>query len=297
MFGETIEAVEKRVEAGIGKVTVAKTLDLAAPTIAKLLRKDDIKREKAAGGMVFSWEKPQYDTAAQQRRLRILSAIFLATARFGGRADTWGGGHDKPIEEFAVVVGHQRVLVKATVVESSPQRKPDNEPRTATARIRIEMDRSTFWEDGESPIERQVREIAVAIVAQVEKNHRAAAVRQREWQIERKVELLEEARRAREEAERTERERLAELERQRVACLLAEADAFRKAREIRQYVNEANAANRTSANPVSEDEMARWSAWAHEQADRIDPVRQGLFDVHITEWKTSINWAISCPGG
>lgn len=120
VFGETIEAVEKRVEAGIGKVTVAKTLDLAAPTIAKLLRKDDIKREKAAGGMVFSWEKPQYDTAAQQRRLRILSAIFLATARFGGRADTWGGGHDKPIEEFAVVVGHQRVLVKATVVESSP---------------------------------------------------------------------------------------------------------------------------------------------------------------------------------
>ena len=153
MFGETIEAVEKRVEAGIGKVTVAKTLDLAAPIIAKLLRKDDSKREKAAaGGMVFSWEKPQYDTAAQQRRLRILSAIFLATARFGGRADTWGGGHDKPIEEFAVVVGHQRVLVKATVVESSPQRKPDNEPRTPTVRIRIEMDRSTFWEDGESPL-------------------------------------------------------------------------------------------------------------------------------------------------
>jgi hypothetical protein len=24
---------------------------------------------------------------------------------------------------------------------------------------------------------------------------------------------------------------------------------------------------------------------------------RALFDVHITEWKTSINWAISCPGG
>lgn len=74
------------------KVPVPRDSGLPHPAVAKLLKRDDEKRERQKGqSYVSTWDAPLYDTPIQRRRLRLLSAIFLALAREGCRADTWGG--------------------------------------------------------------------------------------------------------------------------------------------------------------------------------------------------------------
>jgi DNA topoisomerase VI subunit B len=77
-----------------------------------------------------------------------------------------------------------------------------------------------------------------------------------------------------EAAERRERERLAEIEPQRVERLLGEAKALRKAQAIRAYVKEVRAAS-PAAMPV---ELENWATWAREQANKIDPVAGGFLN-------------------
>src|ERR1700733_8818618 len=89
--------------------------------------------------------------------------------------------------------------------------------------------------------------------------------------------LIERRRKARKEADRKERERLAELEKERVDRLLGEADAFQKACVIRRYVEQVIRENRRARKPFPEAEIKIWSTWALEQADRIDPVTSGAF--------------------
>lgn len=67
------------------------------------------------------------------------------------------------------------------------------------------------------------------------------------------------------------------LERKRVKDLLGDAAAFRRARDIRAYVEEARAANADPPEPVPAQDMDSWARWALAQADRIDPVRTGAF--------------------
>lgn len=56
-----------------------------------------------------------------------------------------------------------------------------------------------------------------------------------------------------------------------------QAEALRIARDIRSYVHEVRTENRRSQNPFPAEDVERWAAWAHHQADAIDPVRSGAF--------------------
>jgi hypothetical protein len=69
------------------------------------------------------------------------------------------------------------------------------------------------------------------------------------------------------------------LERRRLKILnsLAEADALRRARDIRTYVDEVRAENDRSPNPVPMEEVEVWATWALRQADLVDPVRSRAF--------------------
>ena len=64
-------------------------------------------------------------------------------------------------------------------------------------------------------------------------HHRAIAASRYEWQVEAKGRVIERARHEREGALCKEQERLAALEQRRVELLLKEAEAFRKARDLR----------------------------------------------------------------
>ena len=192
-FPETMEAVQTRLEATLPKVPVPRDPGLPHPAVAKLLKRDDEKRERQKSlSYVSTWDAPLYDTPIQRRRLRLLSAIFLTLARKGCRADTWG-------------------------------------------------------------------------------------IRSHAWRIEMKASTLARLEKERAEAERKERERRAALERKRVEDLFGDAVAFRRARDIRAYVEEASAANADAPEPVPPQDMESWARWALAQADRIDPVRTGAF--------------------
>lgn len=108
MFPETIEDVRQRLEAMLAKVPVPRDLSLPHPAVAKLLKRDDEKRERQKGlSYISTWNTPLYDTPIQRRRLRLLSATFMTLAMEGCRADAWGSHpYNGPQDEFAITVGH-----------------------------------------------------------------------------------------------------------------------------------------------------------------------------------------------
>ena len=110
-----------------------------------------------------------------------------------------------------------------------------------------------------------------------EVQYRQSEVSNHRWLVERKAQLIEEARKRKEEEERKEREQRIREERMRVERLLGEAAAFRQANDIRAYVTLVRETSRSSAEPVSQEELEAWAAWALAQADRIDPVRSRKF--------------------
>jgi hypothetical protein len=194
-----------------------------------------------------------------------------------------GGSTNEAAISFGIKVGHQRVPLQSEILETS-----ERIGRGATAKVRktkhiriyIGYQSTTpaqVWLDGETRLEQHCKEIAIAAIVQGERQHRNEIIGRYERWMKQRAELLERLRKAKEEAERKERERIAKLERERVDRLLGEADALRQAEAIRRYVAEARVANERSPNPMSVAELERWTAWALEQADRIDPVSSGAF--------------------
>ncbi len=287
VFEDSIGEVRRSVEENIRKIRVPHVLEHPHPAVARVLKYDADRAEKQRqSSYVSSWYALRYDTPIQRRRLRIASALFLGLASCGCRTDLSGGEpFNGEANGFTVRVGDQQISIQVAVVESKRRTGKGADAKTVTEqRIRIVLDPGEgrrpdgrVWEDGEERLESQLREIAVAVVVKGEEQHRDGVLRAHRWRIERRTDLIEKRRKAKEEAERLERERLAELERRRVERLLSEADALRKAEEIRRYVARAREANAALADPMSPDELETWSAWALAQADRIDPVRSGAF--------------------
>ncbi len=133
------------------------------------------------------------------------------------------------------------------------------------------------WEDGDTTLEQQAPGIVLALKLKGEQQHRDAAIRSYAWRVELKASTLARLERERAEAERKERERQVALEQKRVEDLLGDAVAFRRARDIRAYVEEARAANADAREPVAAQDMDSWAKWALAQADRTDLVRTGAF--------------------
>jgi len=286
-FDQTLDDIRAELEAKIRKVTVPKDLSSPHPAIAKLLRADEARRQRSQGqNHVFSWDAPRYASPIQQRRLRIMSAVFLAVASAGCRGEAESDrSYGEPVENFSVTVGHQPVRLRASIVEVKDRTVKGEAARTAQ-RIRIALDPGDparrqpdgqAWEDEEERLEQQVRNIAVAVVLKGELQHRNGVMAQHKWRIEAKADLIERRRKENEEAERKARERREMLEKQRVERLLGEAEALRKAEAIRRYVDQVCTLNAASGAPASATSLEEWAVWALAQADRIDPVRNGAF--------------------
>lgn len=95
--------------------------------------------------------------------------------------------------------------------------------------------------------------------------------------MQRKAELIDEARKQREEEERRERERQIQAEQARIDHLLSDARAFRQAVDIRAYIESVRQASASAQHSILADELEDWGSWASAQADRIDPVLSKRF--------------------
>jgi len=173
-FDEDIEVLRERVKAMVGKVVVPRTLTHPHPAVARLLAQDDARREKQkASGYSWAWDAPKFDSPIERRRLKILSTIFSALARCGGRAE--GRAHEGRI--FSITIGHQHLNIAATLEKKRKrtQMRPGSDPEVEK-RLRLALGvqydgtgtAAYIWEDGAPPLEDQVQEVVVEMIVQGE---------------------------------------------------------------------------------------------------------------------------------
>lgn len=276
-FDELIEAVRIRVEQRTAAVRFRRDLSIAYPAIRKLLEKDEQLRAKQRQ---YSWHAPVFDTPLQKRRLRILNTILLAVSAQGFGGYTNG----EKAEETTVSIGRSHL---GLLLEVIPERRRAAGEIETPNRERLRLSLKASRHDGaaqvladdepDRPLEDHLQAIVVNLIVIGEERYRDEMLQLHNWELEHRQRLIEEARKARAEAERKERERVAALEKARIDRLLGEAQALQRARGIRVYVEEVKALNATLDPPLPHEAMAAWAQWAMAQADRLDPVMSRQF--------------------
>ncbi|MCK1586315.1 hypothetical protein [Bradyrhizobium sp. 169] len=200
-FSEDITLVRERIEKAIGTFKVGRVLTIKHPAVLKLLAQDEARREKQkTATYAFSWEKPVLDTPFEQRRLRLLNALFLAVARCGGKAEVRG-----PEAREVTITVHQtavfltldrpKVTRRGAAQGFYPTGSKSDPLRLAITEGYQREEERAAWQDSEDgPLERLMAEIAVEIVTAAELKYREGCVRQFEWRAKRKAEREEELR-------------------------------------------------------------------------------------------------------
>ncbi len=135
---------------------------------------------------------------------------------------------------------------------------------------------SNTWEDSDGcRIEKSLREIIERILLTGEIQYREQVQHQYKWKVKRREQLLEEERQRIFEEKRLAEELRIQQENERVERLLSEATALQQAGTIRAYVK---AIQEKSADiDATIEEIDKWSKWALEQAERIDPLKSMSF--------------------
>ena len=86
-FEESIERVRERIAKTVGKLTVPREVRIWHPTLDKLLKEDEQRRERQrASSFPSSWDAPRFDTPFERRRLRVLNTLVLAAGTINGKA-------------------------------------------------------------------------------------------------------------------------------------------------------------------------------------------------------------------
>jgi len=275
VFAEPLESVRERIRPRLGKVSAPKSLNRPHRAIVRLLADDDIRREKLKGmSYVFDWDKPRFESPLEQRRLRILSAIFSALARFEAKPSV----DRREAKDISLQVGDQDVSL---TLEPTPQKPRANE---ATGKTRLTLTIKgrhwlaeggsdiTFADSDEGKLEAQLKAICEEILVAGERQYRENMWRRYHLAIERKQELEEEDRVRRETEARLERERIEKAAQERLQRLLDDAAAHEQAKQIRDYVEAVLAHLQRLGPAAATDQTAAWAEWARAQANAIDPI-------------------------
>lgn len=270
-FPEPINAVRARVERAVGKVKCTTKVTGWHPAIRKLLEKDEDRRKKAASSpYTFSWEEPVFTTDLEQRRLRILNAIFLAVGRFNCKVTVRG----REARDLTITFDRQYVVVALDPEQAG--RKPDPAKLIAPLRFSILKGfgnaevRASWVDESRRPLEDQLTSIAVELVVDAEVQLREGALHHHRWRAEQKARLEREEEGRRLEAIRKAAERREQEQRERLEALFKAADDYRRAEGIRGFV--AKLTRRIGDTENRRDAaFDKWAAWALEEANRIDP--------------------------
>lgn len=283
-FDETLAEVRAKLAKKVKKVSVRRDLSMAHPVIRKLLEADIPRREKYLASTYRSlYDAPYFDSPFEQRRLRALNALFLCLEKNDAHVTSSG----KNPHEFSVTVGLRDVMIsiddpkaeRASWYGGSDIAKASSSPLVVKINGGAAVEGiQTTWEDkSDDGIEAHLTDVAVNILVAGENSCREKEFSHYQWLIKHKADLIEWAKKDKEEAEKAERERRIKEEQARLDRLLSEAKALREAEEIRAYVASVRKLNENAVDPVPEDDLRIWALWALEQADRIDPVRSRRF--------------------
>lgn len=282
IFEDTIEIVSERVRALIPPVTIPRFPERAHIKIRKFLDADDERRKKQqSSSYSFSWDAPLFDDAFEKRRLRVLNAVLTALEKAGMRPTI--SGRDARSLDVAINDTHVQFSLDAATQKEKSFHGGSVWTRGTSKSLRLQIlsggwssNARIIWEDQEkNKLENHLTDIVVELIISGERRLRAIQQHQYEWMVERKIKLVEEIKKRKEEAEKKERERLIALEQARIDRLLGDATAFRQANDIRSFITEVSECLAETDGCISNVGFDDWCKWANAQADRIDPVRSG----------------------
>lgn len=274
--------VQAEIRAAVRPIKVPAVLTAPHPIVARLL-KQDAERTPASGPIhAFSvYRGPRFASAAQERRLRILSCILTELARLGCKAS----GSTHAGERFSVSVGGAWSYISLRVEgEPAGYFYGDRQPTKRAERERLRFDivdhdertpPKRTWREDKTPLEQQVTEIVQGLLLQVEASSREWALLHHKWRCEDHERRLKEARLATEkaEADRIAKEKAAAAA--RIEALLDGADALERAARIRRYVAAVQSAY--PEDQTAPEQLDAWASWALAEADAIDPIKSRRF--------------------
>ncbi|MBB2768257.1 UNVERIFIED_ORG: flagellar biosynthesis/type III secretory pathway chaperone [Rhizobium esperanzae] len=283
-FEEPISIVRGKLEKKVKKIAVARDMAMAHPVIRKLLEADAPRRQKYLAATYKSrYDQPYFDSPFEQRRLRLLNALFLCLEKFDARVSSSG----KNPHEFGVRVGLTSLTISIDdpKVERASWYSSSEITKSASSPLAVKIDRggqidgvqTTWIEDQKTRLDGSLTDVAINVLLAGEQLCRAREVSHYEWLVKRRADLIAKVKREKDEAEKAARERRIREEEERVKRLLGEARALNEAQEIRKYVESVREINSRSEDPVADEQIEKWCLWALEQADRIDPVLSRRF--------------------
>ena len=275
-FDEEMTTVEKRVRTLIGKVRCLRKFEPTHPLVAKLLAHDEERRREFSKWR-SNYFAPKYDSGTERRRLLIINTLFVTASRLGCRLSMstskyqQGAGSDRDI---GITIGELHVHFTVEPVMTKKEKKQER-LRLTFGGAREKTSASKFWEDSDgTSLDDQLTDVLVAMLVDAEASYRNGLVRHRDWIIERKAAAEAELKKRQEQAERAARDLQQKLERERIVHLLAQAKALERAKQIRAYVDSALLEIRETS--IARADFDQWAAWARQEADRTDPVKNGM---------------------
>lgn len=263
----------------LGRVGVPRDLSRPPAGMAKLLRKEAERREKAATSR-WSSDEPHFDGPLAQRQLRLLAGLLRTLVKRGHSGEVWEDTYalrvrckigDETLGLRFEILGRHRTELRAGFERPAP----DLPARTP---LQLKLDRAlrtplvTSWQDTpERALETQMAEITADLVVAAEASFRQGLVEAREREEEHRR-WLEERR----------QERLRQLSDKRLADLRTSGELLRRADEIRTLVARVEkAVLEGEKSDVPPEKLVRWKEWALRQADTIDPVVSGQVMEHL----------------
>lgn len=263
----------------IGRGAAPRDLSRSPNGMARLLRKEAERREKAAASR-WSSDEAHFDGPLAQRQLRLYAGILLALAKRGHSGEVWEDTHAL---RARCNIGGETIGLRFEVIGKHRtewiygQQRPARDLPAKTP-LRLTLDRAlrvpvtvTWTDSGSQPLEKQIAEIAADVIVAGEASFRQGLVEARE---------RDEAHRRWEEERRLAR--LAERESKRLADLRTSGELLRQAEEIRALVAGVESALLRGNSPeLTPEQVSHWKSWALAQADRIDPIQSGQFLTHL----------------
>lgn len=275
-FDEDMSSVEERARKLVGKVRSLRKFEPAHPLVMKLLSHDEERRREFLK-WGSSYNAPKYEAGIERRRLLIVNTLFGVAARLGCRPSmsTSKYGQDAGGErDISISIGQSHIYFTIEPTKSKKESQREG-LRLAFGTARDRAGTTKFWEDNdENSLEDQLTNVMVEMLVSAETSYRERLLREREWVIERKAAAEAEAKKRQEEAEREARALQERLAKERIDRLFAQAKALERADYVRTYVKSALA--RADELSIERADLERWAAWARAEADRIDPIKNGL---------------------
>jgi hypothetical protein len=275
---EALEDLYRQELKAIGRVTVPRQLERFHHGLSQIFKQEERRRAKFAASN-WPWDAPKFDGDLDQRRFRILNAIFIALSRLGhtgsaserdGRIDATAVVGDTRVDLDIAIAGKHR-----TVREYGRDLPARHLPASTPLMLVIDGQRDrpgvTSWQDDKAgKLESKLAEITARIIVAGEARFRRGlkeaeerAEQYRRWQEERR----------REEIERRNAERLKHLR--------TSGELLRQAEDLRALIARVRGAVVAGSASIDQDRLDEWECWASAEADRLDPILSGQIRTHL----------------